>query len=78
MIPYMRSACYSPTSELPRTCVSFVTHVCFNRYTRVIHSLHAYVSSLIYVCFIRLIIKRHKFHRDETQVLTCTDIGRHI
>lgn len=66
MTSYMRPAYYSPTSELPRTCVPFVTHVCFNRYTRVIHSLHAYVSSLIYVGFIRLIMKRHKFHRDET------------
>ena len=75
MIPYMRSACYSPTSELPRTCVPFVTHVCFNRYTRVIHSLHAYVSSLIYVCFIRLIMKRHKFHREETQVSSWWDIN---
>lgn len=75
MIPYMRSACYSPTSELPRTCVPFVTHVCFNRYTRMIHSLYAYVSSLIYVCFIRFIMKRHKFHREETQVSSWWDIN---
>lgn len=67
MTSNLRSARYPPTSGLPRTCVSFVTHVCFNRYTRVIHSLYAYVSSLIYVCFIRLIMKRHKFHHDETQ-----------
>ena len=51
------------------------THVYFNRYTRVIHSLYAYVSSLIYVCFIRLIMKRHKFHREETQVSSWWDIN---
>ena len=62
MIPYMRSACYSPTSELPRTCVPFVTHVCFNRYTRMIHSLYTYESFGIHVWVIRYTRVIHSLH----------------
>lgn len=68
MIPYMRSACYSPTSELPRTCVPFVTHVYFNRYTRMSYSLYTYDSFVIRLCFISYIRVFYSSHHEETQV----------